>query len=461
MINKLSIKKKLLIYVFFIQLSILLIFSFSLHQTLEISTLDKLQSTLKVILLDVTDDILEQNDIKNIKSFNEEKEYKFEPLYIRLSKFYPHENKIETIKSMNFPKQIKNDIKILNSYALDTIIFENQKNFIISKLKFIFNKDFYIIEVATNNHNLNRTLENLLYILFFIIPIVLIFATIGGYFLIYRSFLPIENILNNLKKINANDLSKRLETSNNKDEIDLLIKEINSLLERLESSFEKISQFSSDASHELKTPLTVIRGEVEIALRKDRSITEYKQTLKSSLDEVLVIQQTIDDLLFLAKSKDNFENFEKEVYLDEISLEASKELESFAKIKKIKIICEIKEAVQINAHPKLLKIALKNIIKNAITFSHEDSSIYLKNYSDEKFYIISVQDKGIGISEREQNKIFEQFYRTDKSRSKETGGTGLGMAICKKIIDMHNAIIIVESKENEGSTVIFKFPKNN
>ncbi len=460
MMNKLSIKKKLLIYVFFIQLSILVIFSFSLHRALEISTLDKLQSTLKVILLDVIDDILEQKDINDLKDFNEEKEYKFEPLYIRLLQVQAKEkNTINIINTKNFPKEIKEDFEIINSYAFDTIIFENKELYLISKLKFNLGNTNYLLEVATNN-NLNSTLENLLYILLFIIPIVLIFATIGGYSLIYRSFLPIEKILNHLKNINASDLSKRLETSNNEDEIDLLAKEINSLLTRLELSFEKISQFSSDASHELKTPLTVIRGEIEIALRKERSKEEYKETLKTSLDEVLVIQQTMDDLLFLAKSKKNLQNIEKEVYLDEITLEAGKELETFARIKKINIEYEIKEAQQISAHSKLLKIALKNIIKNAITFSHENSSIYIKNYSDEDYYLISVEDKGIGIAKEDQDKIFEQFYRTDKSRNKETGGTGLGMAICKKIINMHNGKVLVQSKENMGTIIIFSFPKN-
>lgn len=99
-------------------------------------------------------------------------------------------------------------------------------------------------------------------------PIVLIFSIIGGNFLIYKSFLPIENILSELKQINANDLSARLKSNKNKDEINQLVEEVNSLLKRLESSFERISQFSSDASHELKTPLTIIRGEIEIALRK-------------------------------------------------------------------------------------------------------------------------------------------------------------------------------------------------
>ena len=456
MMNKISIKKKLLLYSFIIQAIVLIIFSFSLHKALEISTLDKLQTTLKVIVLDIVDDILEHNELNELKEFDEEKEYKFEPLYIRLLKV---ENKIEVVKSDRFPEDIKENFEVLRDHLYDTIIFENQKNYIIGKLKFIINKQDYIIEVATTNTTLNNTLENLLYILFFIVPIILIFATIGGYFLVYKSFSPIEKILKELKKINATNLSKRLKVQNIKDdEIDLLSKEINSLLTRLEISFDKISQFSSDASHELKTPLTIIRGEMEISLRKDRSIKEYKTTFDNCLSEVLGIQQTIDDLLFLAKSKEHLETVEEAVYLDEITLESGKELESFAKIKCIHINYDIKDTMEISGHSKLLKIALKNIIKNAIVFSYENSSIMIKNYSNKDYFIISVEDKGIGINKSEQGKIFEKFYRTDKSRSKDSGGTGLGMTICEKIISMHNGEILLQSNENIGTSVFFRFP---
>lgn len=455
MMNKLSIKKKLLIYVFFIQVFVLIIFSLSLHKALEISTIDKLESTLKVITLDIVDDILENDNFKDL-DFDEENEYKFEPLYIRFVKI---DKQIHIIKNISFPKKIISDITKLDSYEKDTIIFDKQDSFLISRFKFISNNEYYILEVATNDSNLNNTLENLLYILVFIIPIILIFATIGGYFIIYKSFFPIEQISQNLKEINSKNLSRRLVRLENGDEIDNLSNEVNNLLTRLEISFEKISQFTNDASHELKTPLTIIRGEIEIALRKDRSIEEYKDTLKTSLEEVLLIQQTIDDLLFLAKTKDKLENIENGIYLDEITLQAGKELEKFAKMKRINIKYEIVEPLQINGHSQLLKIALKNIIKNAIVFSHENSSIYIKNYISHGYSIISVKDNGIGIPKDEQNKIFEKFYRTDKSRSKDSGGTGLGMSISKKIIKMHNSKILLESIENEGTTIFLKFPK--
>lgn len=451
----LSIKKKLLIHSFLIQTIILLIFSFSLYKALEISTTDKLEATLKVIILDVTDDLLENKQISQTL-LNEEKEYKFEPLYIRILDNKTHEKIIQT---ENFPKNIEHDDKYLNNLKEDIVTFEKQNNYLVSRIKIDFHGEkVVIIEVVTTKEILTSTLENLLYILSFILPIILIFAVIGGNFIIYKSFLPIENILDELKQINANNLSARLKTTNTKDEIYQLINEVNNLLSRLENSFERISQFSSDASHELKTPLTIIKGEIEVALRKERSVNEYKEALTTSLNEICVIEQTINDLLFLAKNeKDLIIDKQEEFYLDELTDESINELKNFAKLHKVEVTLEVKDSLELLGFPNLLKIAIKNALKNAIQFSNENSKVIIKIFKKDDFLNISIQDFGIGIAKEEQNKIFEKFYRTDKSRNKNSGGTGLGMSILKKIIDIHKAEINIKSIENQGTTISFSF----
>ncbi|MAC82748.1 MAG: two-component sensor histidine kinase [Arcobacter sp.] len=457
MMNKLTIKKKLLLYGFIIQTLVLVIFSISLHKSLELATLDKLENTLRIVLLDIADDILEHNNFDDL-TFNEEDEYKFEPLYIRFSKV---DKELKIIKEIDFPKEISNKFEKINLYQNDIIYFEQENSFIISKLKFNINNELYILEIATDNKNLNDTLENLIYILLFIIPIILIFTTVGGYFLIYKSFHPVEQIIKNLKEIKVKDLTKRLQRLENGDEIDSLSSEINNLLQRLEISFDKIYQFSSDASHELKTPLTIIRGEIEIALRKDRSNDEYKETLKNCLDEVIIIQQTVNDLLYLAKIEEqNSLNYE-EIYLDEVILESIKELKPFAKLKEVEIQSNIKDASTIKGNSKLVKIAINNILKNAISFSQKESKVLINSFiKDESIYIV-IKDFGIGISEDDLKKIFEKFYRTDKSRNKNSGGTGLGLSISQKIIHNHKGTISYESEENIGTKVTIKFTKNS
>lgn len=451
----LTIKKKLLTYHFLIQTLVLVIFSFSLYKALEVSTTDKLEATLKVIILDITDDILEKDKITD-NVLDEEKEYKFEPLYIRILDNKTH-NKIT--QTNNFPDNIEHNDNYLNDLKENIVTFEKQNNYLVSRIKIDFHgEQTIIIEAVTTKDMLTSTLENLLYIFYFILPIVLIFAVIGGNFIIYKSFSPIENILFELKQINANDLSARLKETKTKDEIYQLIKEVNNLLSRLENSFERISQFSSDASHELKTPLTIIKGEIEVALRKDRTVNEYKDSLKTSLNEICIIEQTINDLLFLAKNeKDLIVDKQEEFYLDELTDEAINELKNFAKLHKVEITLLIEDSIELKGFPNLLKIAIKNALKNAIQFSHENSQVIVKSYKNDNSFNISIQDFGIGIPLNEQEKIFEKFYRTDKSRNKNSGGTGLGMSIVKKIIDIHKGSIKIESVENKGTMVTISF----
>lgn len=465
MTNKLKIKNKLLLYSFVIQFFILITFSGTLYQVYKNSTIETIQNTLNIVLLDIYHDISEDKiesldkKIKNIQDdlFDEEDEFNFSPLELRLIEIKDKDLKV--LKSTNFPKDFFPKYEELKNYQIEEPFFKIENGYIYEILKGKVGNKVFLLEAATTENHLTIVLDKLFFNLLIVIPIILLLATIGNYFLIYKSFKPIQELLENLKKIQINSLSKRLERTNNKDEIDLLNKEINNLLSRLEISFEKVSQFSSNASHELKTPLTIIRGEIELALRKDRTKVEYKETLENCQDEVLLIQQTVDHLLFLAKSKDYLETNIEELYLDELSLDCIKELRSYAKLKKVHLDTKIQEAISFEGNKELLKIAIKNIIKNAIAFSFENRTVKISNYSDKDFNIISVEDTGIGIKEEEQEKVFEEFYRTDKSRNKDSGGTGLGLAICKKILLMHNGEIELKSSENIGTTISLKFQK--
>ena len=148
-------------------------------------------------------------------------------------------------------------------------------------------------------------------------------------------------------------------------------------------------------------------------------------------------------------------------YLDELVEESISELKSFVKLHEIELELIINDSTEIKGFPNLLKIAIKNAIKNAIQFSHKNSKVILNIFEKNDEIIVSIQDFGIGISKDEQLKIFEKFYRTDKSRNKNSGGTGLGMSIMKKIIDIHNGKINIESTENKGTIVEILFQKNN
>lgn len=453
--KNLKIKTKLLLSTIIVQAITLLIITYGLYKALEIATFDKIESNLRIITLDVVNDILNHKKLLSDINFEDDEEFQFKPLYIRIIE--PISKKV--IVTTNFPKLFDITKSDFTSLENRKIVINEKNNYVISQTIIEARKNInLVIQIATTKSTLNATLDTLLNILYIITPLIFFLTIIGTILILNKSFKPIENILNNLKQIQATSLSKRIPSSNSNDEIEELINEINNLLSRIETSFEKTKQFSSDASHELKTPLTIIRGELEVTLNKQRTKKEYEDTIKTSLDEIIRIQRTVENLLFLAKPNETYHNKET-VYLDEISYESIEELNSYAKKKNVVIKCEILELIEIDGFQDILKIAVKNILKNAIAFSFEHNQVLVKNYSNENFYIISIKDEGIGISKEEQEKIFEKFYRTDKSRQKDLGGTGLGMSICKKIMQMHNADISISSEDNLGTTVLLKFPK--
>ena len=447
--TKRSLKFKLLLYYLLIQVILFAVFGTVLLHMLRESVKDKLETNLKVIILDLKDDIIEHNHGTKIFSFTKEKsEFQISPLFIKILK------NDRIVQSDDFPK----DILLNKTIPYDKIYFAVINHKASASLKFILDKDEYIIQISTSSKHLDELFPNLKYIFLFAAPIILLFAVILGNFLISRSFRPIENLLSEIQNIEAKSLSSRVTVNNSNDEIDRISIEINKLLQRLEKSYEQVSQFTSDASHELKTPLTILRGQVEISLREERPVQEYKSTLNNVLDEVLNIQQTVENLLLLAKV-DNTTNIHHHdlIYVDEILLETIRELKPLGENKNCSLKFNINDTISINGNEKLFKIVLKNIIENAIFYSSNDSQVEISlDKKDQKGYLC-VKDFGEGMTQETIEKIFEKFYRGDISRSKHTGGTGLGMSIVKKICDIHNTSIDIQSKPSKGTKVTLSF----
>lgn len=317
----------------------------------------------------------------------------------------------------------------------------------------------YIVQIGTPLKEMINTLRRLLIILVLAGPILLLLSSFGGYFLVRKAFSPVKEIVGIVRKITAEDLSHRIESIGSKDEIGELVETLNDMISRLESSFKQIKQFSSDISHELKTPLTAMRGEIEVALKKERQNEEYKKVLKSLLEEINKLQKIIDNLLFLARieSKNIKLSFEK-VQLDEILLEAFEEIETLAKRKKISLILKRVDQASVEGDETLIKRLFVNLIDNAIKYTHEDGKVEISLTKERNFAKFIIKDTGIGIPENEIPYIFDRFYRVEKARSRETGGSGLGLAIAKWIVEAHKGKIEVRSKVSEGSLFAISFP---
>jgi len=238
-----------------------------------------------------------------------------------------------------------------------------------------------------------------------------------------------------------------------------LSNKFNTMLDRLQISFNRVEQFSSDISHELRNPLNNLIGSTELVLSKTSCVNEYQTVLESNMEEYQHLKKLIDRLLFLAKSDSGAVVVSK----TEINVadEISKIVEYYQDLvdeKNITLSIE-GSSVSINADPILFKQVINNLLLNAIKYSKSGGSIIFGfEKSSNNTLCIKVKDSGIGIDEQHLPYIFERFYRVDGSRAAMTGGVGLGLAICKSIIELHDGQINVDSQLGKGSTFTITLP---
>jgi len=293
-----------------------------------------------------------------------------------------------------------------------------------------------------------------------VFPIMFIITSVLGAIFMKRAFAPIHELSTLARQISAENLSQRIPAVRSHDEIGELAETFNEMIARLETSFQQIQQFSSDVAHELKTPLTVLKGEIEVALRKERSPDEYREMLADLFDAANELGKMVEDLLLLARiDARRVPVASEEVALDELTLETYESLLVLANQKQIAINLRKIESVTISGDAGLLKRVLSNLIVNAITYTPEGGAIELAVEAAPQRAIVTIFDSGIGIPADALPYIFDRFYRVDQSRSHETGGAGLGLAIVKQIIIAHHGVINVESVVGKGTTFRIELPR--
>lgn len=291
------------------------------------------------------------------------------------------------------------------------------------------------------------------HIFFIVFPVLLVVITIWGYFFMKRVFAPVHNVVMLAKNITAENLSHRIESVKSSDEIGELADTFNEMIARLEHSFKQIQQFSGDVSHELKTPLTAIKGELEVALRKERTREEYQEILKSLLEETEKLGKIIEDLLFLSRMDAHSIPLSfTELSLDELLLEVYEDTYRLAERKQVALSLRNVESVKIMGDAGLLKRLFSNLILNAIRYTPAGGKVELFLRQNLDAAVWTITDTGIGIPEDQLSYIFDRFYRVDQSRSHETGGSGLGLAIVQKIVEAHDGKIEVTSEVGKGTT---------
>lgn len=289
----------------------------------------------------------------------------------------------------------------------------------------------------------------------------IISSALAGLFLAYRSMQPVKNIAQAMKKTTISQLEERLDPQNTwPTEFTDLARHFNAMLDRLETSFKRLSQFSADLAHELRTPINNLKGEAEICLMKERPITEYQQVLGSHLEEYERLSRMIENLLFLARAESPKNQLDYSKIPLKKAIQAIVEFYTpMAEEKSItfKIIENNHHPLILLADKLLLERVLHNLCSNALRYTPSGGIITISSWSAMNKIFIQIMDNGIGISAEHLPHLFERFYRTDAARTKESGGNGLGLAIVKSIMDLHEATITVESVVNEGTIVTLIF----
>lgn len=324
----------------------------------------------------------------------------------------------------------------------------------------------YTLVVLQSLHAQQEMFEDIRETFYWAIPVALLLASLGGYFLARKSLAPVAAMASQARSMGAANLHHRLAVANQRDELGQLALSFNQLLERIEASFEQQRRFVADASHELRTPVAILRGETEVTLsRADRSPEDYRETLAILRDESQRLAHIIEDLFTLTRADAGQYPLDlRDTYLDELAAEALVRARSLALAKNITLASSIEPDLSIKADEALIGRMLLNLLDNAIKYSPSGSKVELACRREGEGYLVTVSDTGPGIPAELQPRIFERFFRADKARSRsegDTGGAGLGLSIARWIAEAHHGRLELARSDSSGSmfSVLLPAPK--
>ncbi|RME84492.1 MAG: HAMP domain-containing protein, partial [Zetaproteobacteria bacterium] len=289
----------------------------------------------------------------------------------------------------------------------------------------------------------------------------MLLIAVAGYALAKRALRPLDAIRRTAMAVAAGDLSRRVEIGarGEDDEIRQLVRALHTMFDRLEQAFQAQKRFTADASHELRLPLTILRGEVEYALRRPRSPEEYRKALQSQLEILAELEQLVEDLLTLARADAHeLEVAQETVDLALLLREVAQDLLPLFARKKIELELDVDEELETVGDERALMRVFRNLLHNAYKYAPEGTRVRVRAHREGAWAVVFVEDQGPGAPEEALKHIFDRFYRVDGSRAKATGGFGLGLAICKEIVSAHGGEIRAENIPEGGMRFIVRLP---
>ncbi|MTI58521.1 MAG: HAMP domain-containing histidine kinase [Firmicutes bacterium] len=467
MINRLKdffsrIKIRLTFWYIIILALVLIIFSGALHLSMKNYIVNRVRNQLQIqaeMVLKEAKEEEEEDEDNEDEIFSSELEEELEEMVYKdiIRAFYNQAG--ELVLGENIEKVTP---KIINPSQSKFLIRGNGDDFVVVT---VATKDkqgnIGYLRLASSLADEVATLNRLITILIFGIPLTLLLASGGGYFLAYKALKPIDQISRTAQAISHSNLSKRIIAENDNDEIGRLTAILNDLLDRLEEAFSREKRFTSDASHELRTPIAIIRAHSEENLKEGRSLKECQHALEIIQKQTDYMSHLVGQLLLLARSDTKELSIENEnLDLTELLEIVVEEMQELALRKDINLAMNIEQGLAVYADQSMLTQLLINFLDNAIKYTPGGGKIYISAKAQNNQIKIQIKDTGIGISKEEQAYIFDRFYRVDKSRSRASGGSGLGLSICQWIVKVHKGSIKIESEVNQGSTFTIFLPQS-
>lgn len=429
------------------------IVNYSVNEHVNEEVNEELQKHLNDVSLDSHDTYLIQVDQWRAREHNS---ITVNPVFVQ---FYDN-NKLVIDKSPNLKDS---DLQLFDDSQNNEYINSNLNEIPIRQIqKPIVNNNktvgYVVVAMSLEDFEIVGILKNILLISF---PIIVVLLFVFARFFAGRSIKPVSAIIETSSLITKDNLNTRIPLPTNKDELYILSENINNLLDRIENAVKREKQFTSDASHELRTPLAVIKGTLEVLIRKPRTAEEYNEKINYCIKEVDRINNLVDQLLLLARFENQKQNFKREeIFLDALILDTVSRFSSQLKEKEISIKTNLEQDCVINSDNYLVAIIFNNLLSNAIKYSKQKGNITINLNKKKNQIVAEIIDNGVGISKEDLDKIFNSFFRSNSSKHPEIKGTGIGLSIVKRLCDILGMKISITSEMEKETRVELLFDNN-
>src|SRR5438128_10540212 len=323
----------------------------------------------------------------------------------------------------------------------------------------VFHQDGIVLAIGSETKEITETVVQLLVAYIVVLPMVIVAVGFGAWWIARRAVAPVEAIAAQAETISASDLHQRLPASSSQDEIAHLTRVLNGMFDRLQRSFDQVARFTSDASHELKTPLALMRAEAESALNARNSAPDQRELCANVIKQCLELSHIVDGLLFLSRADNRHLALEQEtVDLTSLVRELREDAEILALPLNLTLQCDLPSELRVRGDRRLLSRALMNLIDNAIKYNRAGGAVVISALVHRETAVLTIRNNGDGIFGEAKEKVFDRFYRGDSLSGDVAAGHGLGLSIAREIARAHNGDVTLMRSDRQWTEFCMTLP---